>query len=1320
MSTRTGKSIAVTLSVLTLVAVFLSDGIPPIPLDVLDRRLESMAGRLLDRKVKIAGPVWVKLSPRPVLDFAGITVSDPQGWPEDGKLLAIRSGQAKVRLLSLLWSEVHIDNLAVDGVDLRLVTRGDQATNYDFPTLEYGTEEDSGYELRGLDLIRLRDIRFSYLDEISGKNYVVTVDQAEGNGTPASPLRLSLNGTAMGQAYSLEVTGGSLRELLVPEKESWPLADGRLKLPGMTLDLSGALVRAKDEIGGHLYLSLAGQNLDDISAITGVSMPKTGDYSLEARIGVLPGRLHFTELQLTALNSSLEGDLVCFLDGERPRLAGDLTLPIIHPALFSALKGRPTGYSTANVGQDNAGGALPWEIMQLLDADLHLRVGNLAWDRVPVSDLQATVSLVDGDLRVPFSFTVMAASAGGRLDMLTGDETPVMELTLTSESTELAPLLAALAGPKQLTGQLGALALNAKTRGHGMQDLTRSLDLKMQIGATELSSESGPILKTNALSLERRPGQAFALSGAGDFLGRPFDLRGRAGGVPLNLRLKACDTDLQFDAALPTEQRPALTTFRFSVSGEKLCGFMAPAEAFLGESVDFSVSGEGELSSAGWAVDLETVKLGEMVLDARLEQRMKNKKHQPIVANIHSKSLDLSPLLQDRLKTSRRTPSPTQDETEAGKADDAKEPISPQQQAAEIAELLATEIAPLKRFLATDVILKLHVQKLNTGQCNATGVRLSAETQDGKLTQAPFQATVGGERFIGNADMDFTGEVPIIHVELASEDVSLPDLFRGLQLGDAPTISADHIGLQLTLKGKNIKDLLRQSSQQMTIKGGKWMVPRELSEPLRIDIDQAEYRTSPDTPAVISLSGFVNTRPLSLEVTEDGLLGRKSNKPLIMTLQAILADTELRIDSQVIRRAGADNVLRLNTLLFGKRMSELNEVLGISLPPLGPYRIAGSLQIERGAYTLHDMVLQVGDSVLKGEMVVAGTLNDKGSYGIPITFRTKLNAESIQLNDFRVGDWSALGVQEEEALAKEVDQSQDAQQASEEQLNDLLGPRLATAFKGSLDIEVQQVLSGKDHLGGGLLSARLKNGRYTLDTLRLDIPGGTIQIQGAFRPEEASTEAGLSMQIEHFDYGILVRRAVPKADVKGELNLNLDLYSEAENPHQLKQSVNGRFRLGVVPQELLAGIIDLWAINIITAALPKLMKGTESTVNCLAGDFILDDGIMRPEVFLLDTTKMRVEGKGEVNFKTNTINFHLKPAPKKAQFFSLATPVSVSGTITDADIGVTPGAVLGTIARLATSVVAVPFKKIFTDDMKPDGREVCGAAISWVKEARTR
>jgi hypothetical protein len=167
----------------------------------------------------------------------------------------------------------------------------------------------------------------------------------------------------------------------------------------------------------------------------------------------------------------------------------------------------------------------------------------------------------------------------------------------------------------------------------------------------------------------------------------------------------------------------------------------------------------------------------------------------------------------------------------------------------------------------------------------------------------------------------------------------------------------------------------------------------------------------------------------------------------------------------------------------------------------------------------------------------------------------------------------------------------------------------------------------------------------------------------------------------------------------------------------LNDNINGRFRFGVVPEEFRAGILDLWAVNIIAAALPVMMKGSSSVVNCLAGDFILDESLMEPELFLLDTSNMRVNGKGKINLRTNEINFVLKPQPKSAQFFSLATPVAVTGSILSPDIGVTTAAVIATIFRQPISLVTVPLQWLFTDNLEKDGKTVCSAAMQWVREA---
>jgi hypothetical protein len=128
-----------------------------------------------------------------------------------------------------------------------------------------------------------------------------------------------------------------------------------------------------------------------------------------------------------------------------------------------------------------------------------------------------------------------------------------------------------------------------------------------------------------------------------------------------------------------------------------------------------------------------------------------------------------------------------------------------------------------------------------------------------------------------------------------------------------------------------------------------------------------------------------------------------------------------------------------------------------------------------------------------------------------------------------------------------------------------------------------------------------------------------------------------------------------------------------------------------------------------------MLKGKPSEINCLAGNFTLNEGILTPDLLMLDTTRVRVQGKGTVDFKTGAIDFHMKPTPKSAHFFSLATPVSVSGTLMEPDIKVTADNVLKTAFRVVTSVVRVPFQRMFAASMEPDGREACSAAMDWVK-----
>ncbi|MBL0382145.1 MAG: hypothetical protein JKP90_21535 [Desulfofustis sp. PB-SRB1] len=80
--------------------------------------------------------------------------------------------------------------------------------------------------------------------------------------------------------------------------------------------------------------------------------------------------------------------------------------------------------------------------------------------------------------------------------------------------------------------------------------------------------------------------------------------------------------------------------------------------------------------------------------------------------------------------------------------------------------------------------------------------------------------------------------------------------------------------------------------------------------------------------------------------------------------------------------------------------------------------------------------------------------------------------------------------------------------------------------------------------------------------------------------------------MKQFDYGVLVRRFSPQSGVKGIMNVSVDLSATAPNTSQLSEHLSGNVRLGVVPEDMASGILDIWAVNILAAALPALSKGS--------------------------------------------------------------------------------------------------------------------------------
>ena len=288
--------------------------------------------------------------------------------------------------------------------------------------------------------------------------------------------------------------------------------------------------------------------------------------------------------------------------------------------------------------------------------------------------------------------------------------------------------------------------------------------------------------------------------------------------------------------------------------------------------------------------------------------------------------------------------------------------------------------------------------------------------------------------------------------------------------------------------------------------------------------------------------------------------------------------------------------------------------------------------------------------------------------------------------------------------------AQDQKSSADEGADELLSPEVLARFNVRMNVKAEKVMSGTDELGSGVLTATLKDGRFSLDPVILNIPGGSFSLAASLKPDKKAPQASIRVVMKKFDFGVLVRRANPKADMGGLINLDVDLKSSADSFDKLMASGNGYFDFSGRLENLKAGIIDLWAVNLIAAVVSKKDEDA-SKINCVVGRWTLKDGLLKPDVFLIDTTKIRICAKGQVDFRKEHLDLKMAPTPKKPEYFSLATPIEVKGSFDDFGVGIQSGGLIGTAVKFVASPVTTTLQRLTGKELPADGADVCGMVI---------
>lgn len=1285
-----------------LLAVVLYVALVGITIDASGQRgrLAAKLTQALGREVRFEGAMQLEVSAHPRLKVGGMHIANAAGF-SGGDFVSLGEARLALDLWPLLRLRFQVEELSGSGVQIRLQLKKDGSNNWTFTSATAKQAELPAEDASTIGLSRVLarlDIKRVSLDNLAvefiganEKRHSFELQSLLAQLPAGEPVKLALHGTVEKiHPYQLEFSGGSISDL-ARSHQPWPI-DLKLDFMSSQLLLNGSLSGNT----GAINFGLGTQHLAEFEQLLQIPLPPIDVAYLAGAVNYAPGKIALKSIGGHMGKSTLYGALNFDYSGARPRVQGELSLPVLDLRPFMA--GKPVADTAPDKGlaemyRDISNASFSLKALNEMDADVSLQVKE--WLSQPaLHDAKLQVKLEQGLLMVPMQVSMADVKFNGSVSADASVSPAKFKLALGTTASNMRNLAGQLLGMQGVEGHLGSLDLRIAARGDRGSALMKTLDVQLKVARGKLSYGNGegeqPVqLTLDKLLLALPAGKHLSGELNGALLDKSFSasLQGPAlatlmqeAPAPFDFKLRAGTATANVHALMRASAQQSQSDVSFELAAPHSGEIASWLGLKPGADAPVNMYGKFHADSASWQLADFAMKLGRSDLSADVLHTTKNGKSL-IILNIKSDVIDVEQLQSLLPKVKKQAPAATQ----------------------AAVSMMDIPVLPSGISLAdADIAVSLK-RIISASPFSVRDVRFDGQIRDGVMPISPFSAKVAENNFTGAMSLDLRTRQPHALIWVAADALDVGSVLKKIGLTSDVEADVDHFALQLDLHSSRLGEMLAQSELLANFEGGHFTLTDASSGgKMRIAVDHGELKSGADAPVYLNLLGSLDQVPVTIGIQTAkavDLINPKLSLPFELNASTSAATIKLSGD---IERPFSKRGLTLALEMKGNRFDNLNALAHIALPPWGPWSAAGNFTVSDGDYEVSGLRLQVGSSELYG----FGRLDTKM---VPPRLDMMLVAPGIQLDDFKTDEWS-LDKANPDTQKKSASKSELRQkaQAASQHAQQILSAEVLRRQNAFLTVQVNQVVSGQDLLGSGKLEARVEKGRAVLGPIAVNTPGGSASF--LLNYELGQTDVGVELRVEakHFDYGILARRLDHNSEMSGVFSLDVDVSARTQYLSDIFKDGKGHVNFEVWPENMKSGLLDVWAVNVLMALLPAVDSSNQSKVNCAVGKFVLADGKLAEKSFLIDTSRMRVTGKGGVDFTQEKINFYVQPRAKTPQFLSVAIPIELSGSFDDFRVGVRAADAVGSVGQLFTSVIWVPLQMLFGKETPADGQDVCG------------
>lgn len=416
---------------LLLVVLFAAVVVTFFDWDAMRPEIERRVSAGLQRDVRIAGPLEVRLGWRPHVVARQVSVVNAP-WGRAPNLLEAERAHATLRLLPLLRGRLEIVEAGIDGGKVALERSAAGEENWDFVPQREPDEAPPGFER-----LAITRVAVSFADHAREAAIGGSIEHLALATGDDGPLAIAGSGVLQERPWALELDLAYQRNA----RQSLPVS-GTLRLGNQTLSVHG-----RD--GEPLELEAAGADLHADLAPFGIDIGRLPPYEASAVVEIQQDgqyRLHDLHARLGASEVRAQGSFA----PAPPALEANVHVARLH---LPDLDGLDTAADDAGFLEQ----PLPLELLRRARAAVSLRLDAITDERgriEPFHGVQGELRLQDGVLRVlPFE----AAWGEGRVQ---GEAT----LDARAEVPAVAASIAFDGHTLRLEGSTGARGIPAEGR----------------------------------------------------------------------------------------------------------------------------------------------------------------------------------------------------------------------------------------------------------------------------------------------------------------------------------------------------------------------------------------------------------------------------------------------------------------------------------------------------------------------------------------------------------------------------------------------------------------------------------------------------------------------------------------------------------------------------------------------------------------------------------------------------------------------------------------------------------------------------------------